>query len=112
MAYFVHFSLNLISKDVRKKTNIPRSPNPTYSISEVPNQQCLQQQLCWRLFAVPHAGPQRGQRGIFGHLGENLGVYSLIKMQKVSPTNRDSLPLLAASFCEMEMHHKARRCRL
>ena len=54
MAYFVHFSLNLISSDSKKK-NIPKSPNPTYSIMKAPSQQFLEQQLCWRLFAVPLA---------------------------------------------------------
>lgn len=53
MAYFVCFSLNLISSDSKKKKNIPKSPNPTYSITKVLSQQFLQQQLCWRLFALP-----------------------------------------------------------
>lgn len=56
MAYFFfHFSLNLISSDIKKKKNIQKPPKPTYSIVRVPSQQFPQQQLCWRLFAVPLA---------------------------------------------------------
>lgn len=53
MAYFTHFSLNLTSSGIKKKKNILESPNPTESNTKEPSQQFLQQQLCWRLFAVP-----------------------------------------------------------
>ncbi|KAJ7407748.1 hypothetical protein WISP_125065 [Willisornis vidua] len=45
-------NLNLISSDIKKKKNIPKSPKPTYSIMKVPIQQFSQQQLCWRLISV------------------------------------------------------------
>lgn len=55
MAYFFQFSLNLISSDIKKKKIIQKPPKPTYSIVKMPSQQFPQQQLCWRLFAVPLA---------------------------------------------------------
>lgn len=36
----------------------------------------------------------RISRHLLNYRGENLGVYSLLKMQKVSPTHMDSLLLL------------------
>lgn len=45
----------MISSDIKKKKNIQKSPKPTYSIVKVPSQQFPQQQLCWRLSAVPLA---------------------------------------------------------
>lgn len=96
MAYFFfHFSLNLISSDIKKKKNIQKPSKPTYRAVKVSSQQFPQQHFAGGCLLCPLLmGTWKVQRGISRHLlhyrGENLDIYSFLKMQKVTPMHEDS----------------------